>query len=132
MDIPQLAAILARYEAAELDRTIHPADRMWNIWTRNGTGLSELSGLQCVLAGLGMTWQTREPETIIDFGCGYGRVARHLRAAFPASNFHWCDFDGATFCAERFGGDAIVSDIDPEAVKLPQQTSSGSGPCLPI
>jgi len=119
MDLPQLASILARYEAAELDRTIHPADRMWNTGADWYWSVG-LSGLQCVLAGLGMTWQTHEPETIIDFGCGYGRVGRHLRAAFPGSNIHWCDLDGAAFCAEHFGGEAIVSDLDPEAVKLPQ------------
>ena len=118
MQLPQLAAILARYEAAELDRTIDPADGMWKTgpdwyWSVG------LSALHCVLAGLGMSWQSRDPGTIIDFGCGYGRVGRHLRAAFPASRFYWWRPDGATFCAKHFGGEAIISNIDPAAVELP-------------
>ena len=118
MHLPQLAAILARYEAAELDRTIDPADRMWKsgpdwYWSVG------LSALHCVLAGLGMCWQSRDPGTIIDFGCGYGRVGRHLRAAFPASNS-----TGATLMARPSVQSTSVARpsfpiIDPAAVELP-------------
>jgi hypothetical protein len=51
MDIPALARIVSRYEAAELDRTIDPADHMWNTGP-NWYWLTGRAGLECVLRGL--------------------------------------------------------------------------------
>ncbi len=44
-------------------------------------------------------------RTILDFGCGYGRVTRWLRAAFPQAVIHATDIDmaGPRWCAERLG-----------------------------
>jgi SAM-dependent methyltransferase len=118
MDYSALASVMARYQAAGLDREIHPQDRMWNT-SPDCYWVVGRSALQCVLDGLAVTWRDRDPGAILDLGCGYGRVGRHLRAAFPQARFYWCDVAGAEFCAERFGGEAIRSDTDPAAISLP-------------
>jgi SAM-dependent methyltransferase len=118
MEYSALASVMARYQAGGLDREIHPQDSMWNT-APDCYWVVGRSALQCVLDGLAMTWRDHDPESILDLGCGYGRVGRHLRAAFPQARLYWCDVAGAEFCAERFGGEAIPSDPDPAAIPLP-------------
>ena len=48
------------------------------------------SALNCILHILGGTG-VEVPGSILDFGCGAGRVTRWLRAAFPEANIHGCD-----------------------------------------
>lgn len=117
MNIPALARVYARYEATALDRTIDPADHMYNTgpdwyWTVGR------SGVDCVLHGLA-TSPLDEPLSILDLACGHGRVARHLRAAFPEARFFWCDVEGADFCARQFGGEAISSSHELLDIRLP-------------
>lgn len=49
------------------------------------------------------------PLEILDFACGFGRVARHLRAGFPDARITFTDaMESATaFCAETFGGESL-------------------------
>jgi len=44
------------------------------------------------------------PTSILDFGCGYGRVLRALKEAFPHASLAASDIDrdGVDFCASRF------------------------------
>lgn len=51
------------------------------------------------------------PADILDLPCGHGRVARHLRAAYPDANLYVSDLDesGMRFCAEAFGATALPS-----------------------
>ncbi|MGH7886743.1 MAG: methyltransferase domain-containing protein, partial [Candidatus Binatia bacterium] len=51
-----------------------------------------------------------EVSTILDLPCGHGRVARVLRAAFPAAEFSVSDLDpdGMAFCAEQFGASPLA------------------------
>lgn len=46
------------------------------------------------------------PTNILDFACGFGRVARHLRSAFPDAAFTFTDVmpDASAFCAATFSG----------------------------
>lgn len=46
------------------------------------------------------------PRKVLDFACGFGRVARYLRAAFPRADFSFCDAmpDASRFCASMFLG----------------------------
>ena len=43
-------------------------------------------------------------NTVLDFGCGYGRVQRFLRAAFPSSQIYACDIERSQieFCTQTF------------------------------
>ena len=118
MRVQQIAEVLGRYEAADLDRTIHPEDGMWLGGEKWYWSVGR-SALECVLAGLLGSWQQDEPQSMLDLGCGHGRVGRHLRAAFSGTQFYWCDLTGADFCAERFGGYAIKSSRDPLSLNLP-------------
>lgn len=118
MDYSALASVMARYQASGVDLVIHPEDGMWSSAPDCYWSVGK-SALQCVLDALAMTWRDRDPGSILDLGCGYGRVGRHLRAAFPYARFFWCDVAGAEFCAKRYGGVAIPSDPDPAVIKLP-------------
>ena len=58
------------------------------------------------------------PRAILDFGCGYGRVFRWLRAAYPSSHFVCADIDSnalafisETFQAETFPCSEDLSDL---------------------
>lgn len=59
-------------------------------------------------------------ESILDFGCGYGRVCRFLRAAFPDGSISVSDTypAGAKFCAENFGCTDIEGVLHPESFDL--------------
>lgn len=50
-------------------------------------------------------------RTILDLPCGFGRVTRFLRKAFPSARLTACDLqaDGVTFCARTFGAEPVVS-----------------------
>jgi SAM-dependent methyltransferase len=63
--------------------------------------------------------KTREVRKVLDFGCAYGRVGRHLRCVFPEASLLFCDLntEGAQFCADKFGGrnapaEQLPSDLD--------------------
>jgi SAM-dependent methyltransferase len=59
--------------------------------------------------------RTAKPE-ILDWGCGCGRLAIHLRRHWPTASVHACDVDGeaVAWCAENIADlDAFVSDLQP-------------------
>jgi SAM-dependent methyltransferase len=53
----------------------------------------------------------QSPKAILDLPCGHGRVARHLRAAYPNSTVYVADLDeeGADFCASVLGCTKLTS-----------------------
>lgn len=59
-----------------------------------------------------------EPRAILDLPCGHGRVARHLRAAYPDAELFVADLDepGADFCAAEFGATRLASTPDFDAL----------------
>lgn len=58
------------------------------------------NAMQAIRASIG----SAEPKSILDLPCGHGRVARHLRHAFPDADLYVADIDtvGAEFCASEF------------------------------
>jgi SAM-dependent methyltransferase len=63
------------------------------------------------------------PETvsaILDFGCGFGRVTRWLRAGFPDAEICVTDRDpaGPAWCAEALGCRAIGGEVPSQAFDL--------------
>jgi SAM-dependent methyltransferase len=120
MDFEAVNVISKAYAASALDRTVHPNDVMYNTgadhyWTVGN------SAIKVILSGMTLSW-THSVHRILDLPCGHGRVARHLRAAFPASDIFFCDIDaeGADFCASQFGGTALHSRPDLLSVPLPR------------
>ena len=66
---------------------------------------------------------TSEPTTILDLPCGYGRVLRWLRAAYPAARITACDLNraGVDFCAATFEAVPVYGSKDPAEVQLGDQ-----------
>lgn len=115
MHFDQITGLWTRYRAAEIDKRVHPDDHMMNTaqqgWADyNFVGVSTIQLLLSLLAQA----DTQKVRRILDFGCGHGRAARHIRACFPTAEMDFCDIDpgAAQFCADTFSGAAIVSSDD--------------------
>ena len=68
-----------------------------------------LSGVAAILSACQVARTTGNPNAqisdILDFGCGFGRVARFIRAAFPRATV-WCtdrELKGVDFCVNELG-----------------------------
>lgn len=59
----------------------------------------------------------RDFTSILDMPSGHGRVARWLRAAYPAARITACDVleDGVDFCAHTFDAHPVYSNRQPDA-----------------
>lgn len=62
----------------------------------------------------------QDPSEILDLPCGHGRVARHLKAAYPRATVYVADLDaaGADFCAQVLGCVKLRSSIRFDDVDL--------------
>jgi trans-aconitate methyltransferase len=80
------------------------------------------SGLECIRLALQLAGK-REVRTILDLPCGYGRVLRVLKAAFPAASLTACDLDreGVDFCVETFGAKGVYSAVNFDDVAIDEQ-----------
>ena len=80
------------------------------------TGFSALDSIYQCLPHLA----TQPPGRVLDFGCGYGRVLRMLRAAWPHNVTFTCDLmaDGLSFCMEHFDVAGYRSQIKPSSIPL--------------
>jgi SAM-dependent methyltransferase len=82
------------------------------------TGESALHAIESAL------FAARRPASsvasLLDLPCGYGRVLRFLRKAFPHAELTACDLnrDGVEFCARTFRARGLVSREDPRAIPL--------------
>lgn len=59
-------------------------------------------------------------DRILDFACGYGRVLRFFKVAFPEAELTACDItpEAVDFCAEAFGATPVYSHEDPARIEL--------------
>jgi SAM-dependent methyltransferase len=80
------------------------------------TGFSALDSIHRCIPSL----KDYAPLRILDFGCGYGRVLRMLRAAWSHSVLTACDVepDGLAFCMEHFDISGFRSQIKPTAIPM--------------
>ena len=86
----------------EIDMTMHPKDHMLTA-NKEAYLRTSRAGLKCVQNAISST--DKQPETIrniLDFGCGYGRVLRALRAGYPKATITACDLmeEATKFCAD--------------------------------
>jgi SAM-dependent methyltransferase len=115
------------------DTAIHVDDEMWNGLLIGGSHdgparhyarlhymYGGRSAMRCIVDALVMA-DAPLPRRIMDFPCGHGRVTRFLRAAFPEATIYAGDLNqsGVAFCAERFGTEPVISQVDLDAVDLP-------------
>ncbi len=104
----------------EFNRTISPNDHMasGNEELYVGTSLSALRCIDAALLAVGKNMDSI--RRVLDFGCGYGRVLRVLKAAFPSASVTACDLmpEAVKFCVDTFGAEPlpereIPGDIEP-------------------
>lgn len=114
MDIAAAAEIWRAYKAAPLIRDLHPDDHMWNTGQAWYWSVGE-SGIDAILRAL-VGAPTKSVQCVLDFGCGFGRVGRHLRSAFPDATLYFCELNeaAAAFCASTFNGVPVRSDALPK------------------
>lgn len=119
MDAGTVGQLWDAYKRRKPCNDIHPDDRMHSgeqaawYW---GVGESAVNVICTVLTAV----RKSEITTVLDFGCGHGRVARHLRAFFPDARLLFCERipGAAEFCAERFSGRVSSEDDLPEGIDL--------------
>lgn len=114
-------------------RTLHPSvvGEIWNTYKKNGINQTVHPDDTMYLTGKDWYWSVGESamlavcaaliaapikkiNKLLDFGCGYGRCARHLRALFPDAELFFCDLNkpAADFCAGTLNGKVLsFSDI---------------------
>jgi SAM-dependent methyltransferase len=115
LDLPPVAERI--YGEVGLD--LHAGDLMYagNLEHYLLVGANALGVIQAgqQLAGVG------PPRSILDFGCGAGRVTRWLRAAFPDARISASDIreDDLKFCADRFSVEVWRGGSDVAALKAP-------------
>ena len=99
---------------------IAPGDLMYSDDSDHYFDVGE-SALHCIQTALFAARKQRSSITrILDLPCGYGRVMRYLRKAFPEAHITGSDLDqaGIEFCVETFGAVPAVSHPDPERVSI--------------
>jgi len=118
-----LGELIGRIRALDVSTAIAPNDLMYHPDYPGhyfGVGRSAIRVItSALLARLEYFCGEEEIASILDFGCGHGRVARFLRAAFPRSDIVVCDYDptGTGWCVDNFGCRA-VDDPPPESFDL--------------
>jgi SAM-dependent methyltransferase len=101
---------------------ISPSDEMLQADSRDAYDTYMHIGLKSVKhikAALHLANRT-EVASVLDFGCGHGRVLRFLKTAFPDARLVACDIDheAVDFCASTFGAEPVYSHEDPREIAL--------------
>ena len=78
--------------------------------TPEGYYLWGLSALEYVETAMCAAEFEGKPRTVLDFACGYGRVARMFRAGLPDAAMTVCDLDAKAieFCARKFDATPVL------------------------
>lgn len=112
MNIVDFNKILSTYLTSKIETLISDNDGMFigNVDSYMSVGktavISIFNSIICK--------NTSNINSILDFGCGYGRVGRHIRAMFPDSEITFCDYndEAIAFCANTFNGKPLKSSSD--------------------
>ncbi|MBK8980032.1 MAG: class I SAM-dependent methyltransferase [Planctomycetes bacterium] len=116
----------------ELVRTVDPGDEMLRTIERHAqnrdetlcsyfrTGRDALLLLEHVQATLGRP--LTELDAVLDFACGWGRVARWLRARLGRDRVFGSDIAPASlaFCSDALGIGTFLSALDPAELRFPR------------
>lgn len=122
MQLDKLTSLWTAYRGRLVDMTIAPDDHMYasnqkSMQAYNFVGESAARAIFTVLshAPTDAVWR------VLDFGCGAGRVGRHLRAFFPNAELYFSDIEQprAEFCAKQFNGVAVPAERDFARLNLP-------------
>jgi SAM-dependent methyltransferase len=77
------------------------------------------SAVHCVRTAM-MAADKGSLRNILDFACGFGRVLRALKGAFPAAELTACDIsrEAIDFCADAFGATPVLSSEKPAEIEF--------------
>ena len=105
-------------ETGSVSRTISPNDTMFEAGFRNLDGYLRVGREPVDL----LKRFCQSPRRIFDFGCGHGRVLRHIVVEWPEAEAFACDLDpdAVKFCQREFGVHGIVSTEDPKDLTIPR------------
>lgn len=100
-----------------VDRKIAPGDSMYDGNEEHYFRVASdaLGAVLHALHGAG----SAVPQRVLDFGCGYGRVLRTLRATFGEAELIACDLDPAAVesCVRTFGAQGVAASTDPDRIE---------------
>jgi len=105
---------------ARLSLAVHRRDTMYE----RGRGQHYLSvGLSAVACVEKALRPDHDPDSILDFACGYGRVLRFLKVRFPGAHLAAAEIEppAVGFCRRAFGVQAFASATSLESLRLPDQ-----------
>jgi SAM-dependent methyltransferase len=101
---------------------LHPRDSMFTTDQHYfSVGRAGLANVMTALYGrLSYPGGDTPIKSILDFGCGYGRVARYLRAAFPDARLDVSDYDpeGVAWCVKFLGASDIAGKVPEDSYDL--------------
>ena len=116
---------VAKYEMAQINTNICPGDggmanpteKDFQHYWSDGK-----SALEIIFRAMLMA-KKRDFKNILDFPCGYGRIARHLVTAFPDATLTACDIeeDMIAFCAKEFDCVPVISKDNFQELKFEKQ-----------
>jgi SAM-dependent methyltransferase len=121
--LAEVREVLAREPPGPVIEEISPNDVMYTAaeevdgvrsYLRSGRAALHLIRLAMLAA------QKGSAGTVLDFGCGHGRVLRFLEAEFPHADLVACDInpDAVEFSARIFGATPVHSSPDPEQIEI--------------
>src|ERR1700712_4733094 len=118
MQFAKVAALEEAFLKREIDKTVSPQDHMFTPGPDWYFSVG-VDAIRVIFRALAMS-SLGEVRRILDLPCGHGRVARHLRAAFPRAAITFADIetDGVDFCTRQFGGAGVYSRPDLAEVGL--------------
>jgi SAM-dependent methyltransferase len=110
---------LLKHEVVNVIDDISPHDSMFQVSNRNHYFSAGQSALCCIKVALLIAEKTNV-RRILDIPCGYGRVLRTLKAAFPEANVTGCDIEqnAVDFCAHTFGATPVYSHERPDQIVM--------------
>jgi SAM-dependent methyltransferase len=115
-----IGSLLGARTVAGLDGRVHYNDFMLvstnpaSVDTYRRTAEEFVGQLGRSLKEAGRDWDT--VQSVLEIGCGYGRIVRALRNTVPSGRIHVSDVieGGAQFTASEFGATKIPTDPGPE------------------
>lgn len=121
MQPDKLFSLWNNYRSTPVVTTVHADDHMFkhnpklDDYETVGESAMKVIASTLAIAPKEAIWR------ILDFGCGHGRVARHMRAMFPTAEMWFSDIDPSCteFCANTFTGTAVPSYEDLDRTELP-------------
>jgi SAM-dependent methyltransferase len=99
-------------ELRTVSRVVSPDDKMFEADLRNLDDYLR-KGRQAVDV---LLRHCPRPQRVLDFGCGHGRVLRHIVTEWPNAEVWACDInpEAVAFCEREFGVTGIVSKKEPD------------------